>query len=209
MVDEGDAPLLADMRAYHQLRAHYGAAAASVEMDRWVRSRAEQIHNVLQKLGYEVESGDGANVEALAARIKSPGDEKPPPAAGRVDAPETVSDLRLVADARREYRRLSDLVSRMESRTFTPQEIDDLIAAVAAHPPHREPELVTTKAGLPVRIPDVGVGVSQVLPIVVAASIRNGPASPASNNRSSTCIPASRSSWASCSRAPSPLAAYS
>ena len=51
---------------------------------------------------------------------------------------------------------------------FTPQEIDDLTAAVAAHPPHREPELVTAKTRLRVQVSDVGVGISQVLPVVVA-----------------------------------------
>ena len=98
-----------------------------------------------------------------------PGDEGLPPAAGRVDAPDAARERLLVDAARQECRRLSDLASRMERRAFTQQEVNDLMAAVAAHPPRRELELVTTEAGLPVRISDVGVGVSQVLPIVVAA----------------------------------------
>ncbi len=57
----------------------------------------------------------------------------------------------------------------MERHDFTRMEVDELAAALAARQPRQEPELVTTKTGLPVRLSDVGVGISQILPVVVAA----------------------------------------
>ena len=73
-----------------------------------------------------------------------------------------------VAFARRNYRRLTALVARMEGGKFSSQEIEELAAAVAAHQQH-EVDLVTTRNRLPVRVPDAGVGISQILPVVVAA----------------------------------------
>ena len=74
-----------------------------------------------------------------------------------------------VALARKEYRRLSGLVARMERRGFTSEEVDELVAAVAAGTPRRELQLVASATGLPMRTSDIGVGVSQILPVVVAA----------------------------------------
>ena len=74
-----------------------------------------------------------------------------------------------VASARRNYRRLTALVAKMENGNFPPGELGTLAAAVAARPSRREIELITTKNELPVRVADVGVGISQVLPVVVAA----------------------------------------
>ena len=73
-----------------------------------------------------------------------------------------------VESARRNYRRLVTLVAKMEGQDFTSPEFEELAAAIAAHPAQREIELVTTNE-LPVRVADVGVGISQVLPVVVAA----------------------------------------
>ncbi|MYH30916.1 MAG: AAA family ATPase [Acidobacteria bacterium] len=73
-----------------------------------------------------------------------------------------------VEKARVNYQRLATLVSKMETRDFTRQEVDDLFAAMAVDPTRRL-QIVTTKSGLPVRTSDVGVGISQLLPVVVAA----------------------------------------
>ena len=74
-----------------------------------------------------------------------------------------------VASARRNYRRLTALVARIEGGKFSSQEIEEIAAALAARQPQREVDLVTTRNRLPVRVPDVGVGISQLLPVVVAA----------------------------------------
>ncbi len=74
-----------------------------------------------------------------------------------------------VASARRNYRRLTALVARMEGGKFSSQEIEEIAAALAARQPQREVDLVTTRNRLHVRVPDVGVGISQLLPVVVAA----------------------------------------
>ena len=80
-----------------------------------------------------------------------------------------------VASARWNYRRLTTLVAKMEDGKFPPGELGELAAAVAARPPRREIELITTKDELPVRVADVGVGISQVLPVVVAVLDPNRP----------------------------------
>ena len=74
-----------------------------------------------------------------------------------------------VACARRNHRRLTALVAKMEGGRFSSRELEDLAAALAARQPQREVDLVTTRNALPVRVPDVGVGISQILPVVVAA----------------------------------------
>ena len=73
-----------------------------------------------------------------------------------------------VASARGEYRRLTTLVAKMEGGRFSSRELEELGAAIAARQPQREVDLVTTRNALPVRVADVGVGVSQILPVVVA-----------------------------------------
>ena len=73
-----------------------------------------------------------------------------------------------VASARRNYRRLTALVANMEGGRFSSGELEELAAALAAHQPQREVDLVTTRNELPVRVADVGVGISQILPVVVA-----------------------------------------
>ena len=76
--------------------------------------------------------------------------------------------LASVASARGEYRRLTALVAKMEGGRFSSRELEELAGAVAARQPQREVDLVTTRNALPVRVADVGVGVSQILPVVVA-----------------------------------------
>ena len=74
-----------------------------------------------------------------------------------------------VASARRNHRRLTALIAKMEGGRFSSRELEEIAAALAARQPQREVDLVTTRNRLPVRVPDVGVGISQILPVVVAA----------------------------------------
>ena len=74
-----------------------------------------------------------------------------------------------VASASRNYRRLATLVARMEGGNFPSGQLGELAAAIAARPSQPEIDLITTKNELPVRVADVSVGISQVLPVVVAA----------------------------------------
>ena len=50
-----------------------------------------------------------------------------------------------------------------------PDKVGALLDRIANAPVHREIRLVATRADLPVRTSDIGVGISQVLPVVVAA----------------------------------------
>ena len=71
-----------------------------------------------------------------------------------------------------ERSRLDELVKRAELPDLERMnELDEL----AAGTPQRELRLVTAKSGLPVRPSDVGTGVSQILPVVVAALDPNRP----------------------------------
>ena len=71
-----------------------------------------------------------------------------------------------------ERSRLDELVKRAELPDLERMdELDEL----AAGTPQRELRLVTAKSGLPVRPSDVGAGVSQILPVVVAALDPNRP----------------------------------
>ena len=98
--------------------------------------------------------GNGVNTERIEARIDAPGIED-------LDA--------RVERVQKEYPRLAALVAKMRQRHFTTMEVNALAAALAAGPAQRELQLVVAKTGLPVRPADVGVGISQVLPVVVAA----------------------------------------
>ena len=172
-VDEGAASLVPAMREYQQLRTDFPDAAGSVDLNPWARRMAEAIVERIRQMALHLdESLEELTVDAVEAHLKSKGDDEWSALVSRSDAFGDAVRNYLAREgqvARRNYRRLHQLVSRMARRDFTSREIDDLIVAVAAHPPRRELELVTTKTGLPVRISDVGVGVSQVLPIVVAA----------------------------------------
>ena len=109
-------------------------------------------------------------LEARTRRIEDALTRKDP----SVEVEQLLSEFRgaiqaTVASARRNYRRLTALVAKMENGNFPAGELGALAAAVAARPSRREIELITTKNELPVRVADVGVGISQVLPVVVAA----------------------------------------
>ena len=76
--------------------------------------------------------------------------------------------------ARSPLSRLDELIKlaeQVEPDIARMNEIDEL----AAGTPQRELQLVTAKSGLPVRPSDVGTGVSQILPVVVAALDPNRP----------------------------------
>jgi len=109
-------------------------------------------------------------LEARTRRIEDALTRKDP----SVEVEQLLSEFRgaiqaTAASARRNYRRLTALVAKMENGNFPAGERGELAAAVAARPSRREIELITTKNELPVRVADVGVGISQVLPVVVAA----------------------------------------
>ncbi len=76
----------------------------------------------------------------------------------------------------KDYCRVAGLVAKMERRDFTSAELDELAAAVAAGTPQRELQLAADTTGLPVRTSDIGVGVSQILPVVVAVLDPDRPA---------------------------------
>ena len=130
----------------------------SVILQKW-RTENEDVRKKTKEIRTEIKKmldlcGDGGNADKIEEQISVPRMNDIP---ARIDR------------ARVEYRRLTELVAKMDQHDFTRAEVNELAAAMAARQPQREPQLVTTKTGLPVRPPDVGVGVSQILPVVVAA----------------------------------------
>ncbi len=61
-------------------------------------------------------------------------------------------------------------------RAASRDKVDALAEQIANAPVHREIQLVATRADLPVRTSDIGVGISQLLPVVVAALDPDRPA---------------------------------
>ena len=143
------------IQEYRKLRQEFGDATGAVDLDAWVCKKAkglpEQVRSEElehQDVAAQIKASDGADINWATPTVEA---------------------------ARREYRRVQALVSKIENRDFTPTEIDELVTAVAAKPTQSDLELVTTKTGLPVRTSDVGVGISQILPVVVAALDPNHP----------------------------------
>ncbi len=116
-----------------------------------VKSQARLREAIKKKLDAY---GSGVNTERIEARIHAFGIEE-------LDAS--------VEPAQKEYPRLAALVAKMQQRHFTTTDVDTLAAALVAGSSQRELQLVAAKTGLPVRPADVGVGISQILPVVVAA----------------------------------------
>ena len=180
-----DTPLVSLIREYQTLREEFGNTEGRVDLDRWVHKKTEKsIEDIRERLNAHLHDVYGRvaqvdqavheltrefSIEGLVARIKASENEdiltsvKPESQNYRL-VPERVARA-----LREEYHRLTELVAKMEKRDFTATEIDELAAAMATRPPQRELQLVTTKTGLPVRPSDVGVGISQILPVVVAA----------------------------------------
>ena len=73
-----------------------------------------------------------------------------------------------------DYQRFSRLVTEVESRQFHQEEIDGLVKTVLEQRPEAELQLVASKAEVGaaevvLRPADVGVGISQIVPVLVAA----------------------------------------
>ena len=70
---------------------------------------------------------------------------------------------------------LSGTESPEDIMKAVPDKVRALFEQIAKAPVHREIQLVATRANLPVRTSDIGVGISQLLPVVVAVLDPDGP----------------------------------
>ena len=149
----GEPVLVPLMRQYHGLRTEFGNADGIVDVDALARKMAAYVIENRDP----VPDGIPETVEEVERRIKS-GDEKIGVSVGG-----------------RQYPDLAALVAKIEERRFTVAELNELSAAVSAARTRQELQLFDNKKRVLVRIQDVGVGISQVLPVLVAALDPNRP----------------------------------
>ncbi len=176
-----DTPIVSLVREYQQLREEFGTTEGGINLDKWADRQAKnfidsirrQVNIHLREAHARVRADQvarellqGFSVEKLAARIRTP--EKEDIFASVKPEWRNILD-RAFSSLQEKYRSLRALIVKMEQRDFTSAEFTELAAAMTARPLKRELQLVTRKAGLPVRPSDIGVGVSQILPVVVAA----------------------------------------
>ena len=127
-----------------------------VDADRWAKNLAATIANLYHR-----------NIDDIEARIKAdPGkwnESADANSAEQANSPEE----EIVTAVRELYHFLTDL-DRLEKGHHS-SALRDLVRAIAAAPIQSKLELVAVGSDLPVRTSDIGVGISQILPVVVAA----------------------------------------
>ena len=155
-----DAPPMNTIRFVEAALGKYRDQAGVVDLDRWIREEALEIAAIT-----------ACDAEHVEASIRTDSRDANEPA--NVDTPDCLGSnvAGLVADARKlllGYRRLLAAVEDIQSGR-NPLAVKDLVRAVATSPSQPTLQLVTAGSDLPVRTSDVGVGISQLLPVVVAA----------------------------------------
>ena len=147
------------IRAFARLPDEFRNEDREVDLDGWVRKTATEVAGLV--------GGDPAEMEA---RIKGGDDE--------VESDTDSSGQDSVTKSYRGlYRALAGVVAPVDEleNGRSPSAIRDLVRAIDAASDRTTLELVAVGSELPVRTSDVGTGVSQVLPVVVAALDRDRP----------------------------------
>ena len=151
-----ETPPVSWIRFRERLPAEYRDEHGAVDLGRWVKELATTIANL--------HHGDPGEIET---RIKAdPGDRDE--SAGGNPAEQTNSREEELVDAVRERYQCFVNLDRLE-KGHHPSAVGDLVGAIAAAPVRPELQLVAAESELPVRTSDIGVGISQLLPVVVAA----------------------------------------
>ena len=120
------------------------------------------------KVASEIAALTGDDPRQIEARLKDHDDgdvqAARPERQNRGDAED-----RLFEGYRAQYRAAAACVTYIERFNKGGPAVQDVIRRIAAAPLRRTLELVTAESELPVRTPEIGVGISQLLPVVVAA----------------------------------------
>ena len=141
-----------------QLPAKYRNEYGEVDLDHWARKEAAEIADLR-----------GCDPDDVEDRIKNRRrDEKEPAAMDH--SGQDQSDVEKWIESDHEiYRLISSFVTAVDRIEKGGPEVKDLVRAIAAAPLRPTLQLVTAGSKMPVRTSDVGVGISQLLPVVVAA----------------------------------------
>ena len=151
-----ETPPVSWIRFRDRLSAECRNEHGAVDLDRWAKGLAATIAN----LHY----GDPDDIET---RIKAdPGDRDE--SADENPAEQTNSPEEELVDVVRERYQCLVNLDRLE-KGHHPSAVGALVAAIAAAPARTELQLVAAESELPIRTSDIGVGISQLLPVVVAA----------------------------------------
>ena len=142
------------------LSAKYPKGDGTVDLDGWTRELAEMIVGL-----------HGGDPDDVAARIKDArGRQRQSAETNTGDQTHSAAE-RVVEAAREHHQSLVDLVSTIDrlDKGRPAAAVKKLVRAIADAPLRTTLQLVTVGAELPVRTADIGVGISQLLPVVVAA----------------------------------------
>ena len=148
------------IRFLDRLPTEYRNDDGEVDPEHWVRKQAAEIADLV-----------GCDPDPIEARIKARhrdgGGESPEMEIPDQDDP----DLMEIIESNREiYRFLTDCVAAVDDIEKGGSAIKALVRAIADAHPRPKLELVTAGSEkMVVRTPDIGVGISQLLPVVVAA----------------------------------------
>ena len=153
-----EAPPVNWIRFRERLSAEYRNEHGAVDLDRWAKKLAETVASL--------HHGDPGDIET---RIKAdPGNSGDRDESANESPTEQHSPEEKLVDAVRErYQFLANLDSL--EKGHHPSAVRNLVGAIAAAPMLTKLELVTAGSELPVRTSDIGVGISQILPVVAAA----------------------------------------
>ena len=142
-----------------QLPAEYRNEDGEVDLDHWARKEAAEIADLW-----------GCDPDDVEGRIKNrQRDENEPAEMDHSGQDQSDVEKTTIESCRQVYLLFSMLVTAVDRIEKGGPAVKDLVRAIAAAPRRTTLQLVTAGSELPVRTSDVGVGISQLLPVVVAA----------------------------------------
>ena len=148
---------LAAIRFLESLPATFRNKNGDLDLDGW-RARAAA----------EIAALTGDDPQQVEARIKECERGEGRGARPEPQSPEP-AESRLIELYCKRYRAAAACITYRDNLEQGGAPVRDLLNRIAAAPIQKTLELVTADSGLPVRTSDIGVGISQLLPVIVAA----------------------------------------
>ena len=152
-----DAPVNT-IRIVERALGKYRDQAGVINLDGWIRHEAAELSELVAYDAGDIEArlrGDDREARSDADTL------------GRRDSAEP----ELITQTREIYRFLRHFVAQVEEIASgrNPARVREIVRAIAKAPARSTLQLVAWGSGLPVQTSDVGTGISQLLPVVVAA----------------------------------------
>ena len=160
-----DVPLIGLIQLRERLAGRYRDKDGAVDLDRWVQNEAQKIADLIC-----------SSPEDVAARITADNANWKSSDVDKADWDDSAQDL--VKSTRELYKALVEVTAKVDGLAHGELLLayrEGLVRAITEADERTEIQLVSTRAGIPVRTSDIGVGISQILPVVVAALDRERP----------------------------------